>query len=437
MNEATNTTIGLLNEHLSIMSANEEGAGLHPAAGIFLNVIAGEINAEKESLKQDVERLQPLLDHIQKVEVMGTVDDGPIESNDVNRNGTVFREVSRDYRIISTVKLSQGTIVEDANDFHVGERLVIPIESTHDLLLKNLGMFGGIGAFMADQSLGQFPDMLSNWAENTDVTVDEDDRAYLTIFVSDYVSISGELSGLSNEDIIKFKGEGAQGYLTNFINMGFLEGMFQAIPTTSSNPIFKPSSIAMDLNHNIRETLNMIERATKFNLDEMSPSDELRHLTVEALGDDEDKTSLDENRRLKLQRDALFDIREKVMRVDISHSNGKVSVSLRDGKVMQIPVNAEGDEEPMWVIQLYEKENSIMTVNSIKDSLFSMFGIHFNTSTLLTNLRQGNGIVFPSRDIPFAGILIPYAPGVEVVGLLNWYHVSDDDVTLEKEFKPP
>ena len=52
------------------MAANAKGLEMHPAAAIFRTVLLNEISEENGSLMKDVERLQPLLNHLQKVEVI-------------------------------------------------------------------------------------------------------------------------------------------------------------------------------------------------------------------------------------------------------------------------------------------------------------------------------------------------------------------------------
>ena len=52
------------------MAANAKGFEIHPAAAIFRTVLLNEISEENGSLMKDVERLQPLLNHLQKVEVI-------------------------------------------------------------------------------------------------------------------------------------------------------------------------------------------------------------------------------------------------------------------------------------------------------------------------------------------------------------------------------
>eukprot|EP00579_Thalassiosira_antarctica_P015628 CAMPEP_0201929034 /NCGR_PEP_ID=MMETSP0903-20130614/22222_1 /ASSEMBLY_ACC=CAM_ASM_000552 /TAXON_ID=420261 /ORGANISM="Thalassiosira antarctica, Strain CCMP982" /LENGTH=71 /DNA_ID=CAMNT_0048467695 /DNA_START=141 /DNA_END=353 /DNA_ORIENTATION=+ len=49
------------------------------AAIIFQNELLGEIGEENKRLKDDAARLQPLLDHIQKVDLIAVTNEEPIE----------------------------------------------------------------------------------------------------------------------------------------------------------------------------------------------------------------------------------------------------------------------------------------------------------------------------------------------------------------------
>ena len=116
----------------------------HPAAAIFrtvgkdccaffdtrmyINVISltllvhtiqvlDEITEENNSFQRDITRLRPILEHMQKVDIL-------------QKNGG----------LISTVQLNQGKIVlEQDDDDDEEERLVIPINSSPELHLGNLG----------------------------------------------------------------------------------------------------------------------------------------------------------------------------------------------------------------------------------------------------------------------------------------------------------
>ena len=82
--------------------------------------------------------------------------------------------------------------------------------SSHVMLLANVGLLGGIGLSLADKSCGWFPNTFpssisTNIADSALVDMKENGTARLVIFVSDMVSIHGELKGLSNDDIVRFK----------------------------------------------------------------------------------------------------------------------------------------------------------------------------------------------------------------------------------------
>ena len=180
------------------------------AAIIFQNELLGEIGEENKRLKDDAARLQPLLDHIQKVDLIAVINEEPIEMISVpvpeNPDGTLTLDGTADrqpgarpaqFETISTVKLSQGLIAGHGDD----ERLIIPVVSSHDILVENLGFAGGIGINVANKRIGFFPLSFRRGTTNSMNIADsvivhiaeEDDTAHLTIYISENVCIKGEL----------------------------------------------------------------------------------------------------------------------------------------------------------------------------------------------------------------------------------------------------
>ena len=115
--------------------ANDESERLHPAAAVFRSVILGEISSENKRLDKDVARLQPLLNHMQKVEVTATVGGGGLPIPVPGGDGTQFEAPPVVNEIISTVKLSEGAIV--------GNMFSLPITSSQELLLNYVRWYWG------------------------------------------------------------------------------------------------------------------------------------------------------------------------------------------------------------------------------------------------------------------------------------------------------
>ena len=236
--------------------------------------------------------------------------------------------------------------------------------------------------------------------------------------------VQGELNNLSNDDIIKFKEETP--------NDGHNISLYYLSNTNGDrHPTFTPTSIIMNLTPMLRETLSIIGKATAsnengFETEDRSPSEELRHLAITALGNDSHKNMLDENHTLKLQRDAFINIREKIMSVDISHSDGTTSFSLEEGEL-----ETDEDGNSIWRIDITDKEHSSMPVHCIKDSAFSVSGVQWNSSNgdLLGNVQQGQGIFISTENARYVGLCIPYTFGVEVLGVFNWTDQNDDEVS--------
>ena len=394
---------------------------LHPAAAIFIDEVLGDIGLDNASLAEEVSRMQPLLDYIQDVELEAVVDQEPLKMTMEEWNGvTVHVNPSCDRKIISTVTLSQGSIVNESGD----ERLVIPLDfTTHELILPNMGFVGGIGLRMKNQSLGFFPREPFGHGK-TIISVAEDDTVRLIIFITPQMSIHGNLEGLSNNDKTMYK-EGH--YQSNR-----LDGCLKGPPVFSCRDIpdfvFTPTSISFAVTPMLRDTLSIIRKVTGSIEDDLdiSPSEELRNLTIEALGDDERKKMLTENRRLKLQRDALLSMRTRLMHVDISHGTGTLTFSLNEGERVEI----EGSKGQcyIWSVDLEDKESSSIIVNDVGKSVLTLSREELNERKIMQNRNIFD--VDPSflffDDEEGMGIRLQYTENSEVMGIFNFDEFNDD-----------
>lgn len=105
--------------------------------------------------------------------------------------------------------------------------------------------------------------------------------------------------------------------------------------------------------------------------------EKLCHLTIEALGDEDHKKMLRENNTLKMQQKALMNLRNVLMRVDISHSDGTMSFNLDEGEVW----TADEGNSP-WTVKVVGKEHSSIAVTSITSSSISLSGVQLNYKQL-------------------------------------------------------
>ena len=80
---------------------------LHTAASAFFSEVIGYVSQENERLGKDVTCLQTLLDFIQKVGLIATINEQPISAIPTNRDQSTIRRRA----IIATTKLSDGSIV--------------------------------------------------------------------------------------------------------------------------------------------------------------------------------------------------------------------------------------------------------------------------------------------------------------------------------------
>ena len=177
----------------------------HPAASVFLGVLLEEIGSENESLMSEVLGLEPLLQHISKVEVLAATNDEPIRWSIADRGDasnhhmiTIRQSETAILGNIAVVSLNQGTITTNNDD---SEMMIIPIDDAQPLRLTHLGS-GWLQVKMLGERIDT-RDLLSGM--DTAVSINEEDAPLLKIFVNEYICIQGELHGLSDEVKAKFK----------------------------------------------------------------------------------------------------------------------------------------------------------------------------------------------------------------------------------------
>ena len=176
----------------------------------------------------------------------------------------------------------------------------------------------------------------------------------------------------------------------------------------------------MDLTAMLRLTLQTIGKVLSVD-DSSETKDELRHLTISALGDKDNAKMLKDNNKLKVQHEALMKMREMLIMGDISHGDGVMSFSLDEGEV--ITDDEEGNLA--WKINLWGKEHSSVAVSDITSSIISLSGAPLNVDPRLTNQFY----VMRTDDEPYHGLLLPYLNGVFVLGSFNWSALSDEEMT--------
>ena len=222
----------------------------------------------------------------------------------------------------------------------------------------------------------------------------------------------GPLNNLNNEDLMK-------------LNETENNDIFchSALLACEPHITFFPKTVVMDVTPALAETLDLMKKANATTVDSLSSSDELRSLTLGAIGSELQKISLNENLMLKVQDEALGNLREKVMRVDIAHRDGIVSFPLDEG---EWKTDTQGDL--LWTIRLEGKEYSSMAVHSIRDSTLSMSGSTLTIKDLLDYRQQGQGFIAATENDRVFGLVIPYYYGIKVVGAINWYEQDDDDL---------
>ena len=406
---------------------------LHPAANVFRSVVMGDIGGDNARLKEEISQLQPLLEYMQKITIEAPVDDEPLSrliTTEVNEHGTtIHRHPTVNLEVISKASLSEGTLLHDED----GDKMTFPIVSSPPLLLENVGRVGGIRLSVTNEIM-HFPDF--GRPGHTAVSVADDDTATLTIFLSEEVSILCELNGLANEDLLAFKeGSYKVGRLTSMLVMPFIprDGWTDMTLSNQGEGVtVTPTLLTMDVTPTLRQTLDDIMKATisgRAPVEDLSPSDELLGLTVEALGDDEQKHMLEDNRRFKLQRDAIVRLKERVLTVELTHGGKSLKLSLDEGKFETFGDGAK------WCIRVEDKDNASMVVNDIASSTCSSSG-----NRLITGCIEGRGMVLHDEDGSPWGLKVCYSTwwrsGIEFIGRFNWDALTDDDLSniLDRNF---
>jgi len=421
---------------------------LHPGAAVFRTVLLNEISEETESLRKNVARLQPLLDTLQKIEVTATVGGGEMNITDGN-----FQMSPSIIETISTLKLSQGKVqVSPSGE----DMLVLPILPSKELSLKHFGLNGGIGVNLGGNSLGfsgrSFNSRISNCINDSFIVhVGENDTATLTIFISESTYIVGDLNGLSNEDIVAIKEDPKGGGTTI---MSYTMSMFDG-QTRGECPTFTPNTIVMALSDTLKDTLQTIGCVTKPK-ETLTDSEKLREVTITgksafglirlyliafltnvtfsslsssynvhlpALGDEDHKKLLDDNMRLKSQQEALMKIRDLLLKVDISHSEGSFSFSLDEGEVSE-----DETGHPKWRIKVEGKEMSSIALIDLFSISLSISGTDVSQHMDRMNMVYSPTILNDENGFP-SGMKIRLLDGVSAAGIFNWNAHSQDELS--------
>ena len=414
----------------------------HPAASVFLGVLLEEIGSENESLMSEVLGLEPLLQHISKVEVLAATNDEPIrwsiaDRGDASNHHMVTLRQSETAILdnIAVVSLTQGTITTNNDD---SEMMIIPIDDAQPLQLTHLG-----SEWLNVKVLGERIDTSDHLSgRGTAVSINEDDVPLLKIFVNEYICIEGELHGLSDEVKAKFKdGSYERNRLNHLLLNQFLTEYdlsrmdSDLLEKHRDNYFFKPTAVFLDLASRFREIADLIKQtaATPPPLPRkpigLSPSQELRFLATTSLGDDEQVHLLDKNITLSNRRDILSSLKQQVLRAHFFHGGSKpMSFSLDEGELA-----FDDDIGNFWSIDVEGKEYSSMKVKDTGSSAFHISGMPRNNYDFQRNIRMMQDRR-PGYELlsPVEGkcvISLPYHLGIEIIGVLNFDELDNEELT--------
>ena len=296
-----------------------EETNLHPAADIFLREVLSDIRNENKSLNESVSRLHHLLEYIGNVKVSAATNEEPIiyvqGEDGIHRPG-----VPEERSTIAEVSVNSGSIV------NWGDKKVLRffITSSHQILAQNLGSLGGVGIkILGDHMFFPPHPRSSDRLGQTNVEVNDDGAVKLTLIVEDKFLVRGNLIGMSEDDILNFAdGTYAENRLDSSLALPLppLGDGWRCCPDFSAPDAdgkfvtYNPTMVGVVLNSSLTRKMGLIDdfMVTKnpnvLDSGAVSPSQELRYLTAEAFGNKEDKDMFINNRRLKLQSNALLNI---------------------------------------------------------------------------------------------------------------------------------
>ncbi len=390
-------------EALSMASRADLGEQLqlHAASAVFRNEVLNGLGTEIDELERENAHFRYLKDLIQNVAVHILPSDATTRSRPAP---LIDFALQQDRTIIMTAQLSQG-----ATSFIDGrEILVIPLEAAPTVpaffLVPATGAasFGSISVILAGVAVAAFPTADSR-AEDAN-TVQEEGGFRATLCLSENVSITGEY-GTSLVNV-----EEADAEYTND-DEDFIERL-DIIPT------FTPSSISIALSPRLRKTRELLEQLSA-TIDHSMDQDDLRCLTVTALGEDEHKQTMNRYLQLTHENGILAVFRKMILEVVITYPGGSFCTALDEGVY---------NGRYGWYVLLDGEDSACVAVSDIGLIGLSFSGIRLKidlTQTLQTlqtlniNEREVNHflyLVFTCRLCPSKKFFL----GLEV----NWHDLT-------------
>ena len=393
----------------------EAALTLHPAAAVFRDEILGNVGARNKALEENNARIRHLVDLIQEVELGFYTRSSRRGQGGHENNRTIYVELHETFKLKH--QLNRGGFKAFDNE----ERLVLPIDDSPAHPLEDCGYFGSVNFMLAGAAFGSFP------STTVSVMVEEDGSVRLMLHLSKHVVLEGKLHSplLSNEELIECMGQ------PNF--MTFLRSplrgtgviSFEGAGEYRKGIVFTPLAISIEATPWLRKTLALVDRmssphGSSANV-ELGSDDELRRLVVEALGDSEHKELLSEYVALKSESNALCEIRNMMLGVNVRHSRGSFTVSLDEGK-------RSGN---FWRIALAAGDGSAITVSELSRMEVSVLGmqLHLGNSLELTYVsslwdNEGNAAPWFMRFEATRGSNLKFY----MVLRFNWAELDDEEV---------
>eukprot|EP00985_Skeletonema_marinoi_P012843 scaffold6275_cov121-Skeletonema_marinoi.AAC.5 len=377
-----------------------EELALHPAAAIFRNEALAGVGDENAALEEENSRFRHLRDCIQKLDI--TFSTASSERQGPNEILIHYHETMR----VETL-LSNGSVVlvDDS------ERLVIPINDASAHPIDDCGTLGDISGNLAGMTIGSFPGGPFQGVR-AKVRVDDDGSVNLTLHLSTLICIEGRLDAHISNDALAAYVE--RGNFMSCMRMPFPLFHVTEPPSQTNGIIFTPTFISMSLTPRLNKTLTFVSEVASsapsdFNEDLV---DNLRRHVVEALGESEHKELLSKNLKLKCESAALAGIRNLMLGIDVSHSEGTFSVSLDEGEKLS---------ESTWFISLDGRENMSLPVSDMGSIGLSFSGTPLNKEIIETFAYIGRAeqpIMYRRGRINFI-----------LFGNFNWDDFSEDEIS--------
>ena len=379
---------------------NEESP-FHPAADIFLSGVMNEVSNENKTLEERNSCIRHLSTFIQELNI--TFNSSSLESH------PEYSMIIHRKTVSSSALLSCGSL-DLVND---DERFVVPINEAPAHPVDDSGTFGPITGSLCGVPLKSIIGY-----HKVQYWTDDDGNVIVNMCLSPLVWIEGRLDAkISNDELLAHIETGnfktCMQMIVPFIHMG--NGDTNYPGSYDIGITFTPTLISLLLTPHLKKVLALVKEDAPSFLEDSNENtwDDLHRLVVGVFAQEEHKELLSQNADLKRETANLIAIRDLMLRIDISHSAGALSVSLSKGEL-----SSNGGS---WMITLDGIENVSLPVDEIGRINLNFLGERCNIS-LHETLSTVRGETLPIIFTVFGSM------NIIIIGTFNWGDFSEDEL---------